>query len=134
MLALVVFVGVTVVEPKKADAPEALIAVQTCDGDTIQLNRDEKRILDLYNQAPTSREKKALCVHPDLTEAARAHSQDMLDRDYSSHTSPEGETVKQRLGRFGYTFRGYSHYRYGETSPWALATLTLIRTTSSTGG
>ena len=47
-------------------------------------------------------------------EAARYHSQDMLDRDYMSHTSPDGETVKERLERFGYTFDGYSYYWYGE--------------------
>lgn len=42
------------------------------------------------------------------------HSQDMLDRDYMSHTSPDGETVKERLERFGYTFDGYSYRWYGE--------------------
>jgi uncharacterized protein YkwD len=53
-------------------------------------------------------------VHPDLTKAARAHSQETLDKGYMSHDSFDGESVKQRLTRFGYTFSGYSNYVYGE--------------------
>jgi len=39
----------------------------------------------------------------------------MLDKDYTSHNSFNGETVKQRRKRFGYTSDGYSYYLYGET-------------------
>jgi uncharacterized protein YkwD len=120
-LAVAVAVGVSGVEPQEVDA-SIYITVQACTAGTIELNSDEKRILDLQNQARTSRGEKALCVHPALTEAARAHSQDMLDRDYSSHTSPDGETVKQRLERFGYTFNGYSYYAYGENIAWGSGT------------
>jgi uncharacterized protein YkwD len=38
----------------------------------------------------------------------------MLDKDYTSHNSYNGETLKARLERFGYTFSGYSYYGYGE--------------------
>jgi uncharacterized protein YkwD len=121
-LAVAVAVGVSGVEPQEVDA-SIYITVQACTAGTIELNSDEKRILDLQNQARTSRGEKVLCVHyPALTEAARAHSQDMLDRDYSSHTSPDGETVKQRLERFGYTFNGYSYYAYGENIAWGSGT------------
>ena len=119
ILAVIVAVGVTAVEPNEAGAALTTeYTVQTCTGGTIRLSGDEKRILDLHNNARTSRGKKALCVHPYLTEAARYHSQDMLDRDYMSHTSPDGETVKERLELFGYTFDGYSYYRYGENIAW----------------
>jgi uncharacterized protein YkwD len=115
ILAVIVAVGVTAVEPNEAGAALTTeYTVQTCTGGTIRLSGDEKRILDLHNNARTSRGKKALCVHPDLTEAARYHSQDMLDRGYMSHTSPDGETVKERLELFGYTFDGYSYHWYGE--------------------
>lgn len=92
--------------------------VKTCGGGTIKVNAYEKRMLKLHNNARTKRGLKALCVHHALTKAARAHTQDMLDGDYSSHTSPEGETIKQRLVRFGYTFNGYSEYWYGENIAW----------------
>ena len=120
-LAVAVAVGIAGVEPKEAGAA-TYITVQTCDDSAIKLNSDEKLILDLQNLARTSRGEKALCVHPALTDAARAHSQDMLDRDYSSHTSPDGETVKQRLGRFGYTCSGYSYCAYGENIAWGSGT------------
>lgn len=42
----------------------------------------------------------------------------MLDRDYSDHTSPDGETVKERLQRFGYDFSDCSYYACGENIAW----------------
>jgi uncharacterized protein YkwD len=116
MFAVIAALGVAAVASKEAKA--ASVTVTTCTGGTIDLTTAEKRILDLHNKARTKRGLKALCVHPALMEAARSHSQDMLDRDYSSHTSPDGETVKERLERFGYTFSGYSYYRYGENIYW----------------
>lgn len=111
-LAVIIAVGASALVPQEADA--SLITVKTCGGGTVQLNANEKRILELHNRARTKRGLKALCVHPDLTEAARAHSKEMLDKDYLSHNSFNGETVKERLERFGYTFDGYSYYLYGE--------------------
>lgn len=96
------------------EAHAGFVTVKTCGGGTIKLTSAEGRVLKLHNQARTSRGLKALCVQPDLTEAARAHSQEMLDKDYMEHNSFDGESVKHRLERFGYTFSGYSYYVYGE--------------------
>ncbi len=38
----------------------------------------------------------------------------MLNRDYFSHTSPGGETMKARLIRFGYRPMGYRYWTVGE--------------------
>ena len=38
----------------------------------------------------------------------------MLDKDYFYHNSYNGETVKARLERFGYTFIGYFSHAYGD--------------------
>ena len=92
--------------------------VQTCDNGTIELNSQEKRMLDLHNQARTGNGLPPLCVHPILTEAARSHSQEMLDKSYLSHDSFNGESFEARLGRFGYTFAGYSSWRDGENITW----------------
>jgi uncharacterized protein YkwD len=116
MLATIAASGVLFLVVKEAEA--TLVGVPTCDGGTITLNAEEKRVLELHNKARTQRGLKALCVHPKLTSAARAHSKEMLDKDYASHNSFNGETVKQRLGRFGYTFDGYSYYWYGENIAW----------------
>ena len=38
----------------------------------------------------------------------------MLDKDYMEHNSFNGESIRHRLERFGYTFGGYTFYLYGE--------------------
>jgi uncharacterized protein YkwD len=92
--------------------------VETCTGETIKLNGDEKGMLDLHNQARANNGLPPLCVHPDLTEAARFHSQEMLDKGYFSHDSRNGESVKARLERFGYAFAGHPYWKYGENVSW----------------
>jgi uncharacterized protein YkwD len=99
-------------------ARATLISVETCDGGTITLNPDEKRVLELHNEARKKRGLKPLCVHPILTEAARAHTKEMLDKKYFSHDSFNGETLRERLERFGYTSSGYSYYYVGENISW----------------
>lgn len=44
----------------------------------------------------------AVAYHPQLTNAARGHSQDMLARNYFEHTSPEGRTPADRTRAAGY--------------------------------
>jgi uncharacterized protein YkwD len=39
----------------------------------------------------------ALTIDPVLTELARAHAQDMIDRNYFSHVTLEGKTYRDRL-------------------------------------
>jgi uncharacterized protein YkwD len=92
--------------------------VETCTGETIELNSDEKQMLDLHNQTRANNGLPPLCVHPDLTEAARFHSQEMLDKGYFSHDSRNGESIKARLERFGYTFAGHPYWKYGENVSW----------------
>ncbi len=112
----VIVVGVLALVPMEAEA--TLVDAPTCDGGTISLNADEKRVLELHNKARKKRGLRALCVSPILTRAARAHSKEMLDKDYTSHTSFNGETTQERLERFGYTSSGYSFYLYGENIAW----------------
>lgn len=99
ILAMVVVLGVLTVQPREADAAAT---VSTCTGGTITLTDAEKRSLDLHNRTRTSKGLSKFCVHPTLQKAARAHSQDMINKDYFSHTSPSGETSSARLKRFGY--------------------------------
>jgi uncharacterized protein YkwD len=113
ILATAAAVGVSSSEPERAEAASAA-TVTSCTGGDITLSAAEKRSLDLHNGARKDRGLRALCVHPALQKAARAYSQDMLDRDYFDHTSPDGETVKQRLERFGYDFSDCPYCAYGE--------------------
>ena len=94
------------------------ITVNTCSGETIDLSSEEKQVLDLHNSARRHHGRKPLCVNPILEYAARAHSQQMLDKDYFSHNSFNGETLEERLADFGYTCGVCSFWRYGENIYW----------------
>ena len=110
-MALTAAFGVSVIEPEGA---EASAAVGTCTGGTITLSDAEKRSLDLHNQTRTSNGLSKFCVSPILQKAARAHSQDMINKDYFSHTSPSGETSSARLKRYGYTPVSGRYWTVGE--------------------
>jgi uncharacterized protein YkwD len=111
VLAAVVALSVSAVEPERA---EAASKVRTCGGGTIKLNAKEERTLRLHSRERRSRGLRALCVHPKLTKAARAHSSDMIKKDYFGHGS-----VGRRLKRHGYTWRVYGENIAGGTGRYA---------------
>jgi len=103
VLGAVILAGIAVcltlaVDPERAKA--ATIAVRTCGGGTIKLNAKEERTLRLHNHKRTSRDLRPLCVHPKLTQAARAHSASMIKKDYFRHGS-----VGTRLKHYGYDWQ-----------------------------
>lgn len=102
VLALTAAVGVSAVEPKKADAAST-VAVKGCTGTYVYLTQPEYRSLYLHNKTRISYKLPVFCVHPALQNAARAHSAEMINRDYFSHNSYNGETFSNRLKRYGYT-------------------------------
>src|SRR6195952_5735885 len=48
--------------------------------------------------------KQPLAMNETLLGTARAHSQDMIDRDYFAHDTPEGVTPFQRMTNAGYNY------------------------------
>lgn len=90
----------TAVGPRMAGATTA--TVKTCGGGSIALKAREKRTFVLHNRARADRGLRLLCVDPRLTRAARSHSREMVEKDYFSHNSYDGESVGARLGRFGF--------------------------------
>ena len=71
----------------------------------------------LVNAERTSRGLRALRRDPDLAQAARWHSADMVRRDYFAHTSPGGVTFKDRVREAGYGEPGQG-WRAGENLGW----------------
>ncbi len=65
----------------------------------------EREMVDLVNQERTSRGLKALRVDSTLTDMARAHSLDMIQRRYFSHYTPEGGSVADRADAAGLAYR-----------------------------
>ena len=79
--------------------------VSRCGGGKIFLHAKEKRLLALHNNARRDRDLRALCVSPALQRAARAHSKDMIQRDYFSHyTKGKNEGACTRITNFGYNW------------------------------
>jgi uncharacterized protein YkwD len=74
-----------------------------CGGGKIYLHAKEKRLLTLHNNARRDHGLKPFCVSPALQRAARAHSEDMIQRDYFSHyTKGKNESACMRITNFGY--------------------------------
>ena len=76
--------------------------VARCGGGKIFLNAKEKRSFRLHNRIRRERGLRPFCVHPALQRAARAHSKDMIRRDYFAHGN-----AGARLKRYGYDWRVY---------------------------
>jgi uncharacterized protein YkwD len=87
-----------------------LVNVRTCVGGIFALNVAEKEMFELHNETRTAHGLGPLCLSPVLTKAARARSQDMLNRDYFSHYTPAGVTVIDQLKRQGYYGHDPSDY------------------------
>ncbi len=99
VLASVAALSASVIEPRKAEAADT---VRTCGGGKIKLNSKEERTLKLHNQARKNRGIRRLCVHPKLTQAARAHSAHMIRKDYFGHGN-----AGRRLKRYDYKWHTY---------------------------
>ncbi|HET9017044.1 MAG TPA: CvpA family protein [Thermomicrobiaceae bacterium] len=65
---------------------------------------DEQRMLQMLNQARTSHGLKPLTMDPKLQATARAHSREMFELGYFSHTSPVSGTVLDRFKAAGITY------------------------------
>ena len=110
----------------------AATAVKTCDGGNVTLNGKEERILLLHNEARTTRGLPPLCADPELTRAARSHSREMIEKDYFSHRSYDGERVGERLKRFGYDGGVFAENLAGGSGIYATADSTFERWMNST--
>jgi uncharacterized protein YkwD len=113
LLATATAVGVSAANPTIAEAAGGG-KVKRCGGGKIFLNAKEKRTFALHNKIRRNHNLRTFCVHPKLQRAARAHSKDMIRRDYFSHNTKGRGSFGKRLKRFGYKPNGYKHYTVGE--------------------
>lgn len=89
-----------------------------CDGSAVWLAGRETELLRLHNEARQEHGLSALCVQENLMTAARAHSEDMIERDFYAHESPEGDTPGDRISRTGYPFAIYGENISRMTKPY----------------
>ena len=83
----------------------------------------EAEELALTNQARADAGLGPLVCDAKLATAARLHSQDMCDRDYFSHTTPEGLSFIDRIEAQGATWR-----TGGENIAWGYRTAASVHT------
>jgi len=76
-------------------------------GTVSETEQIEDEIFQLINQERTSRGLAALVKNSGVSAVARAHSQDMIDRDFFSHTNPDGEGPADRLVAAGLRWGAY---------------------------
>jgi uncharacterized protein YkwD len=69
------------------------------------LREIEARTVDLVNHVRREHGLDALTNQPKLNQVARAHSEDMAQRGYFSHVSPEGKDVAHRVREHGLRYR-----------------------------
>ncbi|MDD6308192.1 MAG: stalk domain-containing protein [Clostridia bacterium] len=66
---------------------------------------DEKRVLTLVNQYRAEAGLAPLVWDDTLAKVAASHSKDMANRNYFSHTTPEGLSPFDRMEKMGVTYR-----------------------------
>jgi hypothetical protein len=69
--------------------------------------------IDLSNVAPA----QPLAMNEELVEAARLHSQDMINQDYFSHTSPQGTDPGDRIAAAGFSYTSWAESIETNTNP-----------------
>ena len=80
----------------------------------------EGAVLALVNQARAGAGCGALTADPALAAVARAHSADMRDRDYFSHTSPEGLSPFDRAEQAGIDYARAENIAFGQADATAV--------------
>jgi uncharacterized protein YkwD len=93
-------------------------AATSADRTTLQLASHS--VMCLVNTERATRGLPPLGASRLLSRAARRHSRDMVVRNYFSHVSPNGMSVRQRIVRTGYLYRRPGG-KLGETIAWGAA-------------
>lgn len=78
------------------------------------------RVVDLVNDERADVGCAAVTVDSRLTRAAQRHSDDMAEREYLSHTSPDGTTFDERIRDEGHPRPAAENIAMGLSSPEAV--------------
>jgi uncharacterized protein YkwD/V8-like Glu-specific endopeptidase len=90
--------------PQPSPSPSPAPAPSPAPDGTCGFNAMEQQVFDLLNQQRAANGAGAVKCDPLAVKVARAHSQDMCDQHYFSHTSLDGRSPWDRLRAGGVTF------------------------------
>ncbi len=114
---LLVWVIVGLATPMVAHAPAVYAqepGSQSAADISIQNEAFELEVIRLVNQERISRGLHPLRRNSSLTNAARAHNQDMIDNNFFDHTGSDGSTPSERACDHGYAPYGWGDCYVGE--------------------
>ncbi len=96
-----------VVPPQIVPTPIVVVPTVTVSDQTpeISISELEKQIHDLTNVQRSTHGLSSVSWNPAVSDIARNHSQDMANREYFSHTNPEGLGPCDRFEQAGYPIR-----------------------------
>ncbi|MDI2129296.1 CAP domain-containing protein [Yinghuangia seranimata] len=80
----------------------------------------EDQVLALVNTQRGAAGCAPLTADPALRDLARAHSDDMADRDYFAHDTPDGKTPWNRAAAVGIDYLGAENIARGQATPAAV--------------
>jgi uncharacterized protein YkwD len=75
--------------------------------DQLELTAEESELINLINAERASHGLGPVRIYNVLMQVARAHSQDMIDRDFFDHVNPDGWGPRDRLDNAGYDWMTY---------------------------
>ncbi len=113
LLALIA--GPVLASPARAQQPTAARSPETDAAARESLSPLELELLSHLNDAREQDELSSLQVCLDLSAVARAHAEEMIEKDYFSHRSPETGTPGARVRRADLDYRSVSENLAGNT-------------------
>lgn len=88
--------------PASRPRPVSSPAIENLNGPSLsEATASERRAFELINEARQSKGLSPLTWDPQLCLMARAHSEDMMQRRFFSHETPEGRDATDRAHAFG---------------------------------
>jgi uncharacterized protein YkwD len=102
-----------------AETPSGTVSAPPADV-PVTAPSDEAAVLELVNAARATAGCDPLAADAGLAAVARAHSADMRDRDYFSHTDPEGRSPFDRAKQAGVANARAENIAYGQSDAAAV--------------
>ena len=99
--------GHTVFMPVILGSPGGSTGQPTLTEDQLELTAEESELIDFINAERLSHGLGSVRPSNVLMQVARAHSQDMIDRDFFDHVNPDGWGPRERLDKAGYNWMTY---------------------------
>ncbi|MFB7293852.1 CAP domain-containing protein [Actinacidiphila glaucinigra] len=108
--------------PASGPARSQMLSLSAAGVGDIRLKRIEDEVVAIVNRERFNRGLPRLRIDERLRASARAHSQDMAQRNYFAHRSPDGTTPAERMRAWGHPQPGAENIAMGQPRPQVVMT------------